>query len=510
MTQRQGSLLSAGLILSLALMLGRLAGFAREILLASSLGLSPQADLAIVLLTIPDLLVNLLLSGGIGVALVPALRQAGDAQATALYMQASLTVGGIFLGLATVFVMVPYALLWLLAPGVGSPAVWLEDWMIYAVAAAIPLTALAGVSTAALNAMDRFFIAGCGTLVFNLCVIAGLLLAVFTQADPIKWLCVGILVGALLRSFSQLLVLRPIGTAGPKLGAQPWLIDLSLLKAFLAGLGSVSLLILVPVALRASASVLGEGELAAFNYAIKLVELPLGILITSIATVAFPRLSGAHDRQDDALFDRTLQFSVERSLVLSIIVVLCGLPFIGAAVNVLFGNGKVEESGLDHITSLSQIALLSVPSVGVSSLAAAALNARGQAAVVLRCTLFSMLFLFLLCLPGILAAESIMLMWVLPVFHLLFALILVSALGYRHFMLSRGSIVNIARSAAFCVFLVSISVSINAYVLKSVAVASTNSDVWRLLLAGVTFMSAVTLGLSTLRSEKGKGHEAAN
>lgn len=65
----QRSLLSAGLFLSLALMAGRLAGFGREVLLASSLGLSEQADIAIVLLTVPDLLVNLLLSGGIGVAL---------------------------------------------------------------------------------------------------------------------------------------------------------------------------------------------------------------------------------------------------------------------------------------------------------------------------------------------------------------------------------------------------------------------------------------------------------
>jgi len=502
MTQRQHSLLGASLILSLALLFGRLAGFAREILLASFLGLSAQADIAIVLLTIPDLLVNLLLSGGIGVALIPALRQADPDQAAALYMQACLIIVSIFLCFATFFILAPYVWLWLLAPGIAGSSAWLESWMVYAVAAAIPLTALSGVSSAALNAMDRFFIAGCGTLIFNICVIAGLFIAILWQGNQIGWLCVGILFGALLRSLSQVLALRPIRSASSRQAAREWLIERDLVKAFLAGLASVSLLILVPVVLRACASVLGEGELAAFNYAIKLVELPLGILITSLATVAFPRLSGAYDRQDVALFSKVLHLSLERSLVLSLIVVLSGLPFIGAAVFCLFGVGRVGDSDLDHIASLTQIALLSVPLVGISSLAAAALNARRQADVVMRRTLLSIMFLPLLCLPGVLRAEPTLLMWSLPSFHLIHAFGLASALGFSHFKLSRVGVVRVIRTIASAAFLILSSVLIDTYVLKVNGGSWRYLEFLRLLFGGATFVGVVMLSLSILRSVK--------
>ena len=156
MTQAQRNLLGAGLFLGLALMGGRLAGFGREVLIASSFGLSAEADIAIILLSIPDLLVNLLLSGGLSVALVPALRSADSDKAAALFIQASIVVGGGFAVLAAIFAVAPTVWLYLLAPGLLSPLRWLDSWMIYAIAAAIPLTALSGVSSAALNSKDRF------------------------------------------------------------------------------------------------------------------------------------------------------------------------------------------------------------------------------------------------------------------------------------------------------------------------------------------------------------------
>jgi len=48
MTRSCRNLLSATVLLSLALMAGRLAGLGRELLLASSFGLSAQADMAVV------------------------------------------------------------------------------------------------------------------------------------------------------------------------------------------------------------------------------------------------------------------------------------------------------------------------------------------------------------------------------------------------------------------------------------------------------------------------------
>lgn len=499
-TQGQRSLLSAGLFLSLALMAGRLAGFGREVLLASSLGLSEQADIAIVLLTVPDLLVNLLLSGGIGVALVPALRAASPAQASALFRQASLAFGALFAVFGLCFALVPSLWLWLFAPGLEGAARWLDSWMIYAIALAIPLAALSGVSTAALNARDRFFVAGCGTLFFNLCVIVALLLAMLWGSSYLALLCAGILVGALLRWVSQWMALRA-GAPQVLQAHQGLLLDRRLVQGFVAGLASASLLILVPVALRAGASWLGKGELAAFNYAIKLVELPLGILITTLATVAFPRLSEAHDQNDRVAFEGILGAGLQRSLVLSVAVALCGLPFVDAVVAILFGAGRVGADGQAHITTLTQIALLSVPCVGIASLAAAALNARRLPAVVLRRTAMTMLAFPLLCLPGLLLGDPDVLMGALPVFHFILAISLMRALvrcGVRPCS---------AQSCRILLCLAAIGGAAlvgwlgDVLVLKPFAgLLPGPLDFWRVLLAGAVFAGAVAAGLLILRS----------
>ncbi|WP_236232715.1 murein biosynthesis integral membrane protein MurJ [Pseudomonas tohonis] len=491
------SLLSAGLFLSFALLAGRLAGFAREIILASSLGLSIQADIAIILLTIPDLLVNLLLSGGMGIALIPALRSLNANKAAALFFQASLVVGAVFAAVSVLFVLLPSVCFWLLAPGLPDPLRYLDSWMIYIVAAAIPLTALSGVSTAALNSRDKFFVSGCGTLIFNLSIIASLLIAMSRGEQYLAWLCFGILCGVVVRWWSQLLAMRD-GVHGRLVVRHEWLVDNYLLRRFLVGLASSSLLVLVPVILRAGATNLGEGELAAFNYAIKLVELPIGILITTLATVAFPQLSAAHTKIDTSAFGRLLSDVMQRSLVLSAAVVLCGLPFIDSAVYLLFSSGRLDIEGLYHITRLAQVALLSVPFVAVSSLAAAALNAGGGARIVLRGTCIVMLILLLFCIPGLLLKEPVMLMGALPAFYMIYSFCLVRAVERQAF-LRQGLIIV---SSGVCYFIVIgcvvvVSTLIDALFLKAVL---SSQSLWvvslcRIGLAGVTFVVSLIVGL---------------
>lgn len=55
--------IGAGAILGMTLLVGRFSGLLREVQLAAVFGVSSQADAAVILLTLPDLLVNLLLSG---------------------------------------------------------------------------------------------------------------------------------------------------------------------------------------------------------------------------------------------------------------------------------------------------------------------------------------------------------------------------------------------------------------------------------------------------------------
>lgn len=492
-------LLRSGLLLSLALMAGRLAGFARELLLASAFGLSTQADVAIVLLTLPDLLVNLLLSGGLGVALVPALRGQDRARHVLLFAQASLAVSAVFGVLALVFAAWPALWLGLLAPGVSLDGLSSEPWLWAAIAVAVPLTALSGVSGAALNAQDRFFVAGCGTLIFNLCVIAALWLGLIRVQEAPSTLLVlglGVALGALLRWLSQLLALRrQLGSPLVGLWRQR-LIDRELMRSFGAGLASASLLVLVPVLIRACASWLGAGQLAAFNYAIKLVELPLGILITTLATVAYPRLSEAHQTADQVAFGTLLSDSLRRCLVLSLAVVWCGWQFGDALVTLLLGHGRLGLQEQAHVLDLMQVALLSVPWVGVAALLAAALNARQQAGTVLRCTAMALLALPVLCLPGLLLRSAQALMWALPLMQLLLVLLLARALGIPRM----GGMVSFASRISPPLLVVSVLCAAGLWMDGSLSPVLGPWPVMtqvfcRLALAGGVFVAAIVAGM---------------
>lgn len=490
------SLLGAGLLLSLALMAGRLAGFGRELMLAATFGVSAQADVAVVLLTVPDLLVNLLLSGGISVALVPVLRAANDMQAVALFRQASLTVGGAFVVLGFAFAIVPALWLGLLAPGMDQGLRAVDGWLGYGIGGAIVLTALSGVTTAALNSRDRFFLAGCGTLIFNIAIIVALMLA--REGAVLAWLVGGILVGAFLRWSSQWVGWRSMQlVAGQN---KDWLIDRSLTKKFVAGLASASMLVLVPVVLRGSASWLGEGQLASFNYALKLIELPLGIFITTLATVVFPRLSEAYHRQDRGEFDALLVATLGRSILISAAVVICGWPVIDSVVALLFDTGKLAPHALDHIAVLTQIALLGVPWIGVAGLAIAALNAQRRPAFALRRILAAMLVLPVLCLPGVWGGQPVWVMWAFPVFYILLTVSLFW--GGQCFMqkgrLPTGRIMIYLIAYFGCVALAGHIFELWLF----------NGDVdqqdcwdmgWRIILAGVMFIAMLGGGLRLLQ-----------
>jgi putative peptidoglycan lipid II flippase len=234
----------------------------------------------------------------------------------------------------------------------------------------------------------------------------------------------GIFMGTLLRWLSQLCLLdvSPVRVAHGL--CSDWQIDGHLIRSFGAGIGAASLLVLVPVILRAVASWLGHGEVAAFNYATKLVELPSGVLITTLATVAFPQLSHAHDRQDQTEFSDILNRALRRAVVVSVAVILCGWPLMADVVAVLFAASHTDLAGQTHVARMAQIALLSLPGVGFSSLLAAGLNARRRPGRVLGAAGMAVLMLPLWMAPGLYWHRPEFLIAAVPAFYAFYSWVL--------------------------------------------------------------------------------------
>jgi len=418
------SLVSASVVLSLTLLLGRLSGFVREIQLGAIFGLSREGDFAIVMLPTPDLLVNLLLAGGLSAALVPEFARLDAYGRARVFGVTSLLVLALFGTIGIVFAFFPALLLLAFAPGYAAtpPSAYALPYAIAAMA--IPLAGLTGVTSALLNSQNRFFVAGIGTLVFNLTIILVLFL-VPTGQQSLLVLAIGLALAASLRYISQVISGLPHTNWA---GAHNRDTDYHRLAfRFIQALGAATIVLFIPVILRALISLNGEGNIAAFNFATKLVELPLGIAITTISTVAFPALSRAFGANDGPEQLRIYESGIQRALLLALCIAIPGIWFSYPLVELVFGRGRIGPSDLALISDLARLGFLTLPLVAVSSMATTLLNARGQTGLLFKVTLASVCVVPLAALPGLWGADARLVMAALPAFHLVYAIALVLA-----------------------------------------------------------------------------------
>lgn len=473
-------LLSASIVLSVALLAGRVSGLFRDLLIGAKLGISETADLAVVLLTIPDLFVNLLLAGGLSAALVPRFRQLQAPESQALLHQLMIWVLVAFGLIALVVAIIPEAVFGIIAPGTLRYNGLVPTAALFLMAATIPLTAMSGVTTAFLNANARFFLPGLGTLIFNLCIVAVMLLG-GSSFGQLHLLAGGMALGALLRLVTQagMISWSPRSltvTKGPA--------DKALAKAFATSVVAATIALIVPLVVRAAASLLGPGVIASFNYAQKLVELPVGILITTISTVALTKLSGHYGEGDHEGARSDGKAALSQALNLAWPVTIFGIAFMNPVVSLLFERGALDAAAAAHIADLARIAILGVPFVAVSSMATADLNAQRRTATVLRITVMSALVVPLFAAPALLASSQLLLMTSVVGFQFVLAAGLAKAAG-PHYGLRRG--INLSHSVK--VILVSgVMCGIVFGVLKAVGPVGI---ILELLLAGAGFAVSV-------------------
>jgi putative peptidoglycan lipid II flippase len=389
--------IGAATLVGATLLAGRVSGLFREIQLAAAFGVSVSADVAVLLLTLPDLLVNLVLSGGLSAALIPRLRALPLQSAQALSRQTLLFVSILFGFMALILVLVPGVWFALLAPGLATSAMP-STAAIIATAITIPLAAATGVTSASLNSQQKFLVAGCGTLIFNLIVITALAFGQYSSHDPLFILGIGIATGAALRLLSQWLTLPRAWFLG---SITPSAVDSIFIRGFLTTAATASLMLLVPVVVRAFASTVSPGAIAALNYATKLVELPAGVLVTSLATVALVQLSAHHASADRQAAKQTLHNGLKRALTNAVGAGVLIAYFAGPLVELALGRGAMDSTAINRVVSLTQLLMVGLPFLALSSMAMADLNAKEQPWVIFKVTLACLFLLPVLALPGI-------------------------------------------------------------------------------------------------------------
>ena len=124
-----------------------------------------------------------------------------------------------------------------------------------------------------------------------------------------------------------------------------------------AGLSS-GLLLLLPLIARSLASQSGEGALASFNYAWKLVELPLVLAIQLVASLAFPAIT--RTEVGSAARQKALQTAFLLAWALACAAVAVVATFSLPIAGLLFGWGRMAPEHLVVIAEWSAVGVWSL------------------------------------------------------------------------------------------------------------------------------------------------------
>jgi len=367
------TILKSGLAVSAALLLSRLFGFVREATLAGTLGTSQTADVAIFLIGLPDFLVNVLGAGGFTAVLVILFRK-DMAEAARLLFQASLAILAATGFLCIILILARNSLVDALAPGFDEATRAATIDLLPIAILSIPLVAASGASIAMLQAHERFFVAALGGVIVNVVLIIALVGR--PAAEPLVWVAVAILVAALIR---WLVLLGAMGRpAMSGWSMVPWLINGKIMADFLRTAAAEGIVFFYPFALRAMATLFGVGGLATVNYATKLVQLPLGVIIMTVTTVMLPRLASLAPTSHDGDMAR---FRETTARAQAWIIGLGGLSVSLFAmhsrwlVEVTFGWGSISSTDLDRIALYTAVFSLTLLPAGLNIFLRRTLNA---------------------------------------------------------------------------------------------------------------------------------------
>ncbi|QJF52870.1 murein biosynthesis integral membrane protein MurJ [Roseobacter ponti] len=374
------SMLQASLLVSFALLLSRLSGLFREQALAARLGIGAQTDAVVVILTLPDLLTAILMSGGFSAALVPALARADPAVRVALLHRIAVFTLGVSAALAFGIFLSSGAVVSLLAPSLdpaGLPG-FRAGFTLSLVA--VPVAAVIGVSAAWLQAEGRAAVPGLAVLVFNGVLIVFLALLSGSGAISFTALAIALLIANLLRLGCMLIPMRNTFVR-PAVQSR---FESGFARQFAQGVLAVSLISLTPVIFRSLASLAGSGELAAYNFAMRLFDLPAGLLTAPVNILFLPLLSRLAGAQDSGFADHALM-AIRCTFALTLSAAITCWFFSGEIAALVFGYGALAGGGTEAIAATLRIIIPGLPFLAVFQSCTTALNATRRTGTAFIC-----------------------------------------------------------------------------------------------------------------------------
>ena len=288
-----------------ATVLSRLLGLMRELVYAAFMGTSSVAGAFAVAFTIPNLFRRLLGEGALTAAFIPIFKEkertAGDAE---MWRAANAVISGLIVSAAGIIAVVLLGITAALAWGAFTGYTRLMLELLRIMFPYMLLVCLAATFMGILNARGHFFIPSLGAALLNVVMIA----SVFwiaprmgkTLDRQIFGLAIGVLLAGLAQAAFQIPALRREGYRYR--WVSPWrdpTVREVIRKMLPASVGVAAFQINV-LFTQLLAFGVHEPIVAAFNYAVRLMEFPQGVFGISLATYLLPTLSSlAADKHYD-------------------------------------------------------------------------------------------------------------------------------------------------------------------------------------------------------------------
>jgi putative peptidoglycan lipid II flippase len=344
---------STATMVMIAFVLSRASGLVREVLLAGAFGTTAEQDAFRAASRATETLYLLIAGGALGSAFIPTFHvYLARGQRRTAWRVTSAVMNLVFVvGLIAALVMAwiaPWLVTRTLAPGYDAATEALTVSLLRWLLPSIVIFAVSGLLMGILNANDHFLLPALAPSLYNLGIIAGVLLlrgryGVYSAA-------VGTVAGALLHLLVQLPALRKLDWGYvPTLGLRlEGVREVGrLMGPRVLGIAVTQLNFWVNINL--GSRIPGEGVVSALTYGWMLMLLPQGILAQSIAVVLFPSFSAQAARDQRAEMRSTLAAAI-RALSYLTVPAAIGLIVLGKPlVELLFMHGEFGVRAVDMV-----------------------------------------------------------------------------------------------------------------------------------------------------------------
>ncbi|HEX4504565.1 MAG TPA: murein biosynthesis integral membrane protein MurJ [Alphaproteobacteria bacterium] len=340
-------------------MVSRVLGFIRDVLTADLLGAGPMADAFFVAFKLPNFFRRLFAEGAFSVTFVPLFAKTAAAEgqpaAARFAEEAQAALLAILIPLTIALLLFMPAVMLVLAPGfeTGSERYDLAVKLCRITFPYLTLVSITALQGGVLNALDRYGPFATAPILFNLCLIGGLLLTPLfpNAAYALSWgeFAAGVvqviwMMGSCRRAG---ILLKP---RWPKLTPQIKRL-FTLMGPAAVGAGAVQINVFIDTMI---GSLLPAGSISDLYYAERLYQLPLGVIGVAVGTALLPSLA-RHVRAGEKegakrLEARAIEASLLLSLPAAIALMVAGAPIMTA----LFARGHfTPEDALETAGALA-------------------------------------------------------------------------------------------------------------------------------------------------------------